>query len=51
MFIANLLYPKLFIAKEEIITQGQEANEMYIISRGSVDVHINFGCNAQRPLN
>ena len=40
MFIANHMNAKLYISGEEIIQQGDEANEMFIIFRGGVLVKI-----------
>lgn len=41
MSIADLMRPKLFIPLEEIITQGDEASQMYVIFRGTVCVFFN----------
>ena len=40
MFIANHMSAKLYISGEEIINQGDEADEMFIIFRGSVIVRL-----------
>lgn len=41
MYMAMLMSPKLSVTDEEIITQGDEAQVMFIIITGKVTVYLN----------
>ena len=40
MYVVMLMKPRLHVSDEEIITQGDEAKQMYIIIQGQVRVYL-----------